>query len=387
MFLPKKLKVGFNAREDCYTKKLAYIIYYDEKGKLRKKTSWNSWRKEELGDDEYDNSPTEGFVLNKTAGGKGWSSWNTRNIYARVYDPRGFEFEISIPNLLFILQNASSHKGKGLEGEYAYGWEGTELWLIPVDAPEYSEWTSTSKILLSNTTIKAKDLVAGYTYMTKQEEQWIYLGRFTEYDSYRQREDKPMIKKYWFVNVKQTKAGADKEEKNRWNKNYYENFTSLSVNTITSVPQKIVYCLSEDIHPEYPEVMEALEHNRSYVGLGETSKVESYVYEDFMEEFPDSDHYYRSVDFYDSEGKSFYVRKRRDNGQFEKCIKVKQENARYHYNDYKEEIIATYPSILELFETEDCNYKDYYLSNGKIGKTSRTYDISLKYIIGEETNE
>ena len=79
MFIPKKIKSGYNKREDCYTGKLAYVIYYDEKGKLRKETSWNSWRKEELGDDEYDNSPTDGFVLNKKVGGTSWSSWNTRS--------------------------------------------------------------------------------------------------------------------------------------------------------------------------------------------------------------------------------------------------------------------------------------------------------------------
>jgi hypothetical protein len=40
-----------------------------------------------------------------------------------VYDPRGFEFEISIPNLLYILQECTSTKGKGLDGEFVYlGW-------------------------------------------------------------------------------------------------------------------------------------------------------------------------------------------------------------------------------------------------------------------------
>ena len=45
MFLPKKIKAGYIKREDTYTGKLAYVIYYDEKNTLRKEKSWNSWRK------------------------------------------------------------------------------------------------------------------------------------------------------------------------------------------------------------------------------------------------------------------------------------------------------------------------------------------------------
>ena len=30
MFIPKKLKIGFQQRRDTFTKKLAYVIYYDE---------------------------------------------------------------------------------------------------------------------------------------------------------------------------------------------------------------------------------------------------------------------------------------------------------------------------------------------------------------------
>lgn len=39
IFIPKKLKIGFQNRTDTYTQKLAYVIYYDEKNKLRKEQS------------------------------------------------------------------------------------------------------------------------------------------------------------------------------------------------------------------------------------------------------------------------------------------------------------------------------------------------------------
>lgn len=112
-----KIKVGFQNRENTYTKKLAYVIYEDHKGVLRKRASWESWRDEKIEPVDHDNEPTSGFVLNKKVGDY-VSDWNHRQAYVRVYDPRGFEFEITIENLLYILENANSIKGKGLEGEF-----------------------------------------------------------------------------------------------------------------------------------------------------------------------------------------------------------------------------------------------------------------------------
>ena len=35
IFIPKAINVGYQNRSSTYTGKLAYVIYYDEKGKLR----------------------------------------------------------------------------------------------------------------------------------------------------------------------------------------------------------------------------------------------------------------------------------------------------------------------------------------------------------------
>lgn len=37
IYIPKKIKVGYQNRSDTYTKKLAYVIYYDEKISFVKK--------------------------------------------------------------------------------------------------------------------------------------------------------------------------------------------------------------------------------------------------------------------------------------------------------------------------------------------------------------
>ena len=64
IYIPKKIKVGYQDRSDTYTGKLAYVIYYDEKNKLRKEKSWNGWRDNTIDPNDFDNEPTRGFVLN-----------------------------------------------------------------------------------------------------------------------------------------------------------------------------------------------------------------------------------------------------------------------------------------------------------------------------------
>lgn len=65
IFIPEQLMVGFQNRKDTFTGKLAYVIYYDEKGKLRKEHSWQNWRDRNIDPQEFVNEPTTGFVLNK----------------------------------------------------------------------------------------------------------------------------------------------------------------------------------------------------------------------------------------------------------------------------------------------------------------------------------
>lgn len=176
IFIPKRLKVGFNKREDTYSKKLAYVIYWDDKGKLRKQDSWEHWRDKDIEPEEYDNIPTEGFVLNKNVGGYAYH-WDARKSYIRIYDPRGFEFEVTLPNLLYILENTNSVKGKGLEGQFVYGWDGKDLILVPVCAPEYVDMEKRTNLLFEGEYIKGKDLKVGYTYTNASGGRYVYLGK------------------------------------------------------------------------------------------------------------------------------------------------------------------------------------------------------------------
>jgi hypothetical protein len=177
LYIPDRLKVGFVEREDTYTKRLGYVIYYDGKGVLRKETSWEGWRDKEIPAVECQNEPTEGFVLNRDVGGARRSyGWDVRIEKVRVYDPRGFEFEIDIPNLLFILKEADCSRGKGLEGKFVYAWRGNSLILLPVGCEDYR--ASQSYTTLQSKAVTSKELIPGACYLTKKQQTLIYLGRF-----------------------------------------------------------------------------------------------------------------------------------------------------------------------------------------------------------------
>jgi len=179
--IPKTIKVGFQKRDDTYTGQLAYVVYTDVKGVLRKETSWNGWRDKKISPKDFDNVPTSGFVLNKGVGGTREScGWNPRNEWIRVYDPRGFEFEISVANLLFILQECTSTKGKGLEGEFVYAWDRADLVLLPCDSINYKKAEDfTKRITMS---VHKKDVIPGGTYLTKTGDLVMFLGNHRIYN-------------------------------------------------------------------------------------------------------------------------------------------------------------------------------------------------------------
>ena len=180
LYIPKKVKVGFQNRKDTFTQKLAYVTYYDDKGVLRKEKSWDGWRDKKIDPVDLDNVPHSGFTLNKDVyrdGGRFGSGHN----HIRVYDDRGAEFEISPENLIFILMNTNCVK-RCLEGEFVYSWNGTELVLLPTSCVEYKE--SQEFTSLRTKKISSRDLVPGlwYKMKTKDNTDLLYLGRYDFYE-------------------------------------------------------------------------------------------------------------------------------------------------------------------------------------------------------------
>lgn len=187
--IPKTLKVGYNNRSDTYSGKLAYVVYLKKKNKagdmeIAKEASWRGWIKPELGVDEFDNAPTEGFVLNKKVGDYHYSWYEGRRAKIRVYDPRGFEVEITPENLLWVLECCSSIKGKGLEGEFVYGWDGADLLLVPCCSADYIESTKLME-KREKKNVKAADLVVGNKYILAYNGSTItYIGKRRRYEEH-----------------------------------------------------------------------------------------------------------------------------------------------------------------------------------------------------------
>lgn len=356
IFIPKKINVGFQNRPDTYTKKLAYIIYFDEKGKLRKEASWNGWRDEKIDAVECDNVPTSGFVLNKKVGDY-VSDWNHRQAYVRVYDPRDFEFEITIQNLLYLLENTSSIKGKGLEGEFVYGWDGKDLVLIPTSSPDYVEISKYNDIVHKKEYIKAKDLKLGAIYKTKTNDEYIYMGRFDYHTTkservYNHPEDSRLWHRYDYryvtTNINKGKHYFFVKKDTSW----------FSILELKSLGEKFIEVVSEDCIENYAELFEKLECNVDYSPYDKTKdEVVNYDLEEFSKWFSS-----RSWD------REFHYKK--DGIITKRSLEYDRDTSKYYINkgyDYRRdmsnrEYIGT---VEDVFNTYQPTYKNEYLQNGK----------------------
>ncbi len=123
---------------------------------------------------DFQNEPTAGFVLNKGIRRYGWSHFSSGRSMIRVYDPRGWEFEITPANLVHILMHVDC-SSRELQGELVYSWSGTELVLLPCEGTDYQDAKNFSR--LQGKKVGARDLIKGATYLTRQEDPLIYLGR------------------------------------------------------------------------------------------------------------------------------------------------------------------------------------------------------------------
>lgn len=193
MFIPKKIKIGFQNRDDTFTGKLSYIIYYDEKGKIRKEASWNTWRDKNITELEFDNVPQSGYVFNKGVKRDGY--WGSGRSVIRVYDPRDFEFEISVDNLMGILMHSDVSKRDIVE-ECVFAWSGKELVLLPVNSQEYIESVEYTK--KQDQKLTSKDLVQGYVYQAKKlDTPLTYIGAYEWFDwLYGYEQDGKIIRRY-----------------------------------------------------------------------------------------------------------------------------------------------------------------------------------------------
>lgn len=232
LFIPKIIHVGFQSRDDTYTKKLGYVIYEDEKGKLRKEVSWRNWINSAIPVQSFENIPSR-FVLNKEVKRYGhWGYSGTPSSKVRIFDTRDFEFEISVDNLIGILMHSDVSK-RDIQEECVYAWAGQELVLLPVNSDEYVKSIEFTK--KQDLKVSAKELKKGHVYGHKKENgTYVYMG----YDLFHTLD----WKKYQSVGKKHIFYGITSKR-----------FESVPVGSLSQV-------VSEDIYPEFADLAIKLEN-------------------------------------------------------------------------------------------------------------------------------
>ena len=230
---------------------------------------------------------------------------------------------------MYILENTDCIKGKGLSGEFVYGWDGKDLVLLPIELHEYKEISEYNKAVKSGG-IKAKDLVAGYTYKNKQNKNLIYLGRF---DYYNWKGEKSKRKKYFFST---------------------ENGGFIEYSSISS----IIQCFSKEIHNKYADMMDNLESYCYYSPIDESKtkyvKCTEKELEKLVNKYYYSDSYETIYKLEDNEFVRKYLRKFDEQNEF-------VLTSDYYYSKRGER----FKTLKELVNKVSLYQRKRYLKNGK----------------------
>jgi hypothetical protein len=245
LFIPAKIKVGFQERKDAYTGKLAYVIYYDEKEKLHKEYSWNTWRDEKIDPIEIDNTPRTGLVVNKGVERKYNWGWGGRSV-VRIYDPQGFDFEISVNNLVGIMLH-SNIIDQVIDIPCVYSWSGADLVLLPINSEDYQQaCIYTQK---QHNKMSTRELVKGRQYAKKKSNDVVtYIGYFDwwEFES----------NGYNYTNYVHTYKGKKHIFHTAPNNSWNTGFGPVSITTLS-------HAVSNDIIDNYDDLLNSFLNSTS----------------------------------------------------------------------------------------------------------------------------
>ena len=157
------LTIGFQSRNDTYSNKLGFIIPTNE---AQSNKNFTKWIDKKIPLKNITNDPISGFVFNKNIQRK--FSYSTSE-KMRVFHPEGFEFEITMNNLSFIIANANIN-AQEIMCDCVLGWFRGSVYLVPSHTEEGKA------IIKQNQTDKQiSTLSLGETIEIKKKE-YIYLG-------------------------------------------------------------------------------------------------------------------------------------------------------------------------------------------------------------------
>lgn len=153
LYIPQNIKIGYQKRTDALTGLLAYLIPEDEKGKYNQMLSWQRWRNHELGEAVIDNKPRNGYIINVSKTHVPFSSFGQERTKVRVHSADGYEFEISVENLIEILEVSDISK-KYINAECVFAWQNKQIWLVPTNTKVYEKYQKVQQAKLENSQAK-----------------------------------------------------------------------------------------------------------------------------------------------------------------------------------------------------------------------------------------
>lgn len=183
--IPKQFYVGSRVQEDKNNPiPLAFLTPVStDKAFEKRKATVDSWadpykyysqdderRKPKLDPFVIDNAPVDGYKVAEEIRRYGWGKGN---VVWRMVDPRGFEFEISSPNLASIL-DCSTIKNGVIEGACVFGRNGAQNVLLPISSQPYR--TATNNTTRAGKRIPLKEVKVGDVIVLKDGRTGIYLG-------------------------------------------------------------------------------------------------------------------------------------------------------------------------------------------------------------------
>lgn len=181
--IPEQHYVGFNKRAEDDIPLGFMTPDGEDAAAIKRKATVDDWAKRnyygskdiKLPAATYQNKPLSGFKFGSSVRHGG--GWGQGNVKWRIEDPRGFELEISSPNLQQIMEISTIEKGEILE-KCVWGRLGSENILIPISSEVYqTALTNTARL---NSSASLKDLEIGYNIVLQNGIEGRYLGAHYE---------------------------------------------------------------------------------------------------------------------------------------------------------------------------------------------------------------
>ena len=182
---PDKHYVGFQARPSHDEVPLGFMTPFGtDKAFEKRKGTVDTWSRgggyygrneaqDKLPAQTYDNKPMVGFKLGRNV--RHGYGWGQGNVKWRIEDPRGFELEITSPNLAQIMGFCTIQEGEILE-ECIWARMGNENILVPVNSDVYMNAIKNTERMAKSASLK--DLKIGDSAVFHNGDQGIYYGAY-----------------------------------------------------------------------------------------------------------------------------------------------------------------------------------------------------------------